>query len=160
MADVTLIITDTNHPYWRRWDFENREETTTGITNANVSPSGSSATTFTFALKPKVVPIGQGTRLSRFNIPGKDGIYMQATGSDALIIQLSGELHNTRSKTASAIADRDCLAWAQNETVDVKLTLDDGTVVSNMVVSSFDFKRTGDVVGGYVYNIELIEKLT
>ena len=80
-----------------------------------------------------------------------------------------GELHNASAgspnydfsadPTKSAIADRDCLAWAQNNSVEIKVKLDDGTELGGMVVSSFDFPRSGIVKGGYVYNLELIEKV-
>ena len=169
MAQVLLTITDTTNLYWRRWNFLTKTETTTGLTDANIDPNGNSATKFKFALNPKVTPLGQGTRLARFGIPGREGVFLQATGSEGLIISLSGEFHNARAgtpnydfsadPTKSAIADRDCLAWAQNNSVEVKVTLDDGTEVDDMVISSFDFNRIGTVKEGYVYNIEIIQKV-
>ena len=169
MVQVLLTITDASHPFWRRWNFLTKQETTTCLTDANISPNGSNATIFKFALNPKVTAVGQGTRLARFGIPGREGVFLQATGSEGLILNLSGELHNapagtpnydfSADPTKSAIADRDCLAWAQNNSVEIKVKLDDGTELGGMVISSFDFPRSGIVKGGYVYNLELIEKV-
>lgn len=169
MGQITLTITDTDNPYWRRWDWANRQATTTNLTDANIDPSGTSATAFKFALNPRNSPFGQGTRLARFGLPGKDGLYYQVMGGDALIVKVIGELRNARAgatnydysadPTACAIADRDCLAWAQNESVKLTVTLSDGTQLTDVTLSSFDYNIIGTVPEGYVYFFEIIQRV-
>jgi len=144
MANVTLVSSNN----WERSDGG-------AIGQANVS-----TTTFTFALKPKITPFGEGNRYAVFNIPAKDYPILQIMGSEALTITLNGEFHNTRTLTNSAYADRECIIWAfeQNETL--TLTLSSGKQISNLVITNYQFIETGNVIGGYAYSIQLIKKAT
>jgi hypothetical protein len=169
MGQVTLTITDTTNPFWRRWDFTTKAGITTNLTHANISPNGSSATALKFALNPTDEPIGAGARIVKFGIPGKDASYLQATGAESLVLTYSGELHDapagttnydfSADPTQSAIADRDCLLWAFFKAVTVTLTMSDGTSIPNLVVSKFAPIRSGQVKRGYKYELELIEKI-
>ena len=143
MGNVTLVLDSGS---WTRNDGGSTSE-------ANVS-SG----TLTFALKPKLTPIAEGNRFATFNIPSVNFPILQVMGSEALTIEFQGELHNTRTKTNSAKADRECIIWAFKNAKSMTITLDDGTAFTNMVIQNYKFIRIGDIVGGYAYDIQFITK--
>lgn len=143
MVNVILILDSGS---WSRQDGGSTSE-------ANVS-SG----TFTFALKPSVATEGEGNRLATFNVPSVNFPIIQVMGSEAQTIQLQGQLRNTRTKTNSAIADKQCITWAFKNAKAMTITLDTGETYSNMIIRDRRFIRIGDVVGGFAYDITFMTK--
>lgn len=128
--------------------------------SGTLSEANVSGTTFTFVLNPQVEPVTEGNRLAIFNIPSKDNPVLQVVGGEGLTINLTGEFHNTSTKTNSAFADLQCIIWAFKNNIDLTLTLSDGDSHSDMIISTYTKTRVGTVKGGYVYSIVFTKKAT